>query len=100
MNTCGGSTGKQCRAFPRCKLGANFADAPCALTGAELEIALTDDLFVVEIDEEGRPLAHHAVEGAQVPDVDAPATVAAFARRAPLGRFQISEPRRTRTGLA
>src|ERR1035437_9300214 len=100
MNTHGASTGKQCRAFPRGKLDANSASTRCLLTRAELEIALTNDLFVVEIDEKRSSLAHHAVEGAQVPDVDTPATVAAFARRAPLGRLQISESGRTRTGLA
>src|ERR1700690_3720593 len=66
-----------------------------ALARPELEIAFANDLFFNQVDQEGAPFADHAVEGQQVPNVEGPADVAAFARRRPLRRIEIPEARRT-----
>src|SRR5688572_31787378 len=55
-----------------------------ASSGPELEVALADHVLALDVDQEGGPLAHHPVEAAQVPNVDAPALVPALAGRRPL----------------
>src|SRR6516164_8426828 len=79
--------------------GYSVAGADPCLPRPELELALADHGFVLEVDQEGAALADHAVEGEQVPDVDAPANVAALARRRPLGRLQVAQAGRSDLGL-
>ena len=65
-----------------------------------MEVPLAHNLACLEIDQKGGALAHHAVEGAQVPDIQPPALVPALAWWGPFGGFQIAQPGRPRARLA
>src|ERR1017187_3355204 len=83
------------RAKPRTRSSSACSFCPARsrrLAGSELEVTLAHNLLLFQIYEKRGALAHHAVEGPQVPDIHAPAAVTALARRTPLGSLEIAKP--------